>query len=46
MLKEPLVSHWNDEEFGTIPKLKDHLVKEWERKGREAKKGKEKEKGG
>lgn len=35
--KEPLVSFYTDEEFKTIPKLKEHLVAEFERRAKAAK---------
>jgi aprataxin len=38
ILKEPLKSIYNEEEFKTIPKLKAHLELEWENAGVRAKK--------
>ncbi|KAL8281116.1 hypothetical protein RQP46_006474 [Phenoliferia psychrophenolica] len=37
ILKEPLVSIYNGDEFKNLPKLKEHLADEWARRGRKAK---------
>lgn len=40
--KGPLVSFYNDEEFKTIPKLKEHLQAEWTKRAAAAKKAQQK----